>query len=113
MTNFDFEHWKNLAATQPTGFDTEKRKALLSLIEHATPESREKLIKLIDTLCAPSNKSPLEKAVQAHNLMMPSLYLLEATWRSLHLIVEPGAIPSDVNDCLKFTEVIVMSEDGT
>lgn len=77
MTDFSFDHWKNLAQSSPEQFEVERRKALMALVEAASPAQRPALLSLVDNLCAPQQGSPLEKAVRAQNLMMDSLVTLQ------------------------------------
>ncbi len=77
MSDFNFDHWKNLAETSPAEFEKQRRNALMALVTAAPESQRAGLQALVDSLCAPTHATGLEKAVHAQNLMMESLVQLQ------------------------------------
>lgn len=80
MQNFDFDYWKNLFAFSPTEFEVQRRAALQEVVDSSSPSHQVALAAMVDTLCAPQQGSPLERAINAQTLMFESLAYLKAAW---------------------------------
>ena len=80
MQNFDFEHWARLARTSPHEFEVQRRAALQALVDASPLSQQPALVALVDTLCAPQQGSPVERAVNAQTLMLESLGYLKGAW---------------------------------
>ena len=93
MQDFDFDYWKDLAAASPLEFEAQRRKALQRVVDDAPPAHRPALAALLETLCAPQQGTPLERAIHAQTLMLESVGYLKTAWTSLVEAVEPLTRP--------------------
>ncbi|MDO8416310.1 MAG: DUF3135 domain-containing protein [Agitococcus sp.] len=109
MAPFDFNAWKEMASNDPHEFERQKKKALLALVADAKPESRQALFEMIEDLCSPSEKTPLEKMVEAQNKMMESAFLLQNALRHLTSNLGFEVQQTELNPDLKFIELIVVA----
>ncbi len=91
MQEFNFDYWKNLAETSPADFEAQRRKALQEVIDDAPPAKQSALTALVDTLCAPQQGTPLERAINAQVLMIESLTYLRTGWTELAAATEEGS----------------------
>ena len=106
-TSFDFDAWAALAAQDPAKFEAQRKQALMRLAEQAPASSREKLIRLVNELCAPQSGSPLERAVSAQNRMAQSLIQMQRAWIDMGLQAgAPEVTPTST--VAEFTELKVV-----
>lgn len=77
MSNFDFDTWAALAASDPQAFEAKRRQALMEAVQQAPADKQAGLTQLVDELCAPSNASPMERIAQSQNQMMGALVRLQ------------------------------------
>ncbi len=105
MHAFDFDYWKNLAASAPADFEANRRKVLMEAVAAAPEHQRPALQALVETLCAPQAGSPMERAVHAQNLMMESLVYLQQGLGDLLRTTGHSAPPSST--VMEFTELVV------
>jgi hypothetical protein len=80
MQHFDFDYWMNLFALSPMEFEVQRRAALQEMVDKAQPSHQVALAAMVETLCAPQQGSPLERALNAQTLMFESLAYLKAGW---------------------------------
>ena len=78
MQDFDFDYWKNLFTQSPGEFEVQRRAALQEVVDSSPPSHRPGLATMVDTLCAPQQGSPHERAANAQTLMFESLDYLKA-----------------------------------
>lgn len=77
MSELNFDHWSNLAATNPAEFEKQKKAALMALVDKAPASQKPSLEALVTSLCAPTTGTTMEKVVHAQNMMMESLVQLQ------------------------------------
>jgi len=92
-TDFDFDAWVKLAASDPSAFEQAKRDLLMQAVGEAPASQRAQLTGLVNALMAPPSGNPtgLERAVTAQNAMMQGMYALQDQMQSLK--TELGGAP--------------------
>jgi hypothetical protein len=84
-TEFDFDAWASLAASDPAAFERSKRDLLMQAVGEAPESQRAQLTGLVEQLTAPpvGNPTGLERAVAAHNVMMQGMHSLQNQLQTL------------------------------
>ncbi len=83
MDNFDFDYWKNLAAASRSEFEIQRYRALQEFANNAPASKQPALNALVNTLCAPQQGAPMERAINAQVLMSDSLSYFHTGWTAL------------------------------
>lgn len=84
-SEFDFDTWAQLAASNPAAFERAKRDLLMQAVGEAPEAQRAQLTGLVDQLTEPpvGNPTGLERAVAAHNVMMQGMHALKDQMQTL------------------------------
>ncbi|MFZ4481442.1 MAG: DUF3135 domain-containing protein [Rhodoferax sp.] len=88
MDNFNFDYWKELAATSAVEFEIQRRQVLQEFANKAPAEKQSALHALVDTLCVPQHGSPMERAANAQTLLSESLSYLHTGWSDIGLAAQ-------------------------
>ena len=103
MDNFDFDYWKNLAATSPAEYEIQRCQALQEFTNKAPASRQPALNALVNTLCVRQHGTPMERVINAQVLMSESLSYFHTGWAELAQAAERAlpvvhALLNDLNN---------------